>query len=428
MSAIAQLRIPRWIQLVSVPLVAIALWQIGQALQATLLVFVVSALIALLLNPIVASLVRMRIPRGLAILLVYVVSFTIIIGLLAVAGAVVITQTQGAAEAVQKEFQAEPGSDRTPADAKMDDLQRWLDRHGLERVHVRPLGQQAIAKIRDQGVSSYIARAVDVGTTIATAVVTGVFHLILILVISVYMLLDAPRLARYVNRVLPPAPDGRELGQVVQRRLAGYVRGQLIVSFIIGASAGMAMEVFGLLGIWPAARSYAIFFALWAMLTEAIPYVGPVLGAVPPIVLALFDDPLTAVWVALAFLLIHQLEGHVIVPRVMGSALRSHPLGVIFGLLAGAELYGVPGALLALPILAVLTAVYEFLQERITFEPWPATGMVGAGLDVAAPVVVEAPATPDTTPSDPTSIVPRPPHAPARPAGDVAPMDEEART
>ena len=73
----------------------------------------------------------------------------------------------------------------------------------------------------------------------------------------------------------------------------------------------------------------------------------------------------------LLFLFIHQVEGHVVVPNVMGSALRLHPLLVIFGLLAGGEIYGFPGVLVALPLLAACRAVWEFFAERVALEPWP---------------------------------------------------------
>jgi predicted PurR-regulated permease PerM len=70
------------------------------------------------------------------------------------------------------------------------------------------------------------------------------------------------------------------------------------------------------------------------------------------------------------FLFIHQVEGHIVVPNVMGSALRLHPLLVIFGLLAGGEIYGLPGIFVALPLLAVARAVWEFFSERIELEKW----------------------------------------------------------
>jgi len=412
---VTRLQIPRWIQLVSLPLLLLAAWTLSSALQATLAVFVVASLVALLLNPVVHGLTRIGVRRGSAVLIVFLAAFALVLGAAVVAGAVAVDQVSNAAKAVDSEFTTDPATGRSPADQRIDDLQVWLNEHGLGRVHVRKVGQQAVTRIEKQGVSTYARKAIDVGQTVATAVVSGVIHLVVVLVVAVYMLLDAPRLARFVNRLFPPGEDGRELGREVQRSLAAYVRGQFIVSLIIGASAGLAMEAFGLLGIWPAARGYAIFFGLFAMAVEVIPYVGPILGALPPIVLALFDRPLTAAWVALAFLAIHQLEGHVVVPRVMGSALRSHPLAVIFGLLAGAEMYGVPGAVLALPLLAIGRAVADFFKARLTLEPWPSGGLAGAGLDLAVPVVVQAsdganggPEAPAPAPSDAASMVPRP--------------------
>ena len=87
-------------------------------------------------------------------------------------------------------------------------------------------------------------------------------------------------------------------------------------------------------------------------------------------VYALVVHPISALWVVLLFLGIQQIEGHVVVPNIMGNALRLHPLLVIFGLAAGAELYGLPVVLIALPLLAVGRAIWEFFADRITLEPW----------------------------------------------------------
>jgi predicted PurR-regulated permease PerM len=400
------LRIPRWIQLVSLPLAVLAAWTLAGALQSTLIVFLIASLVAVFLNPFVRSLIRLSLRRGLAVLIVYLAGFALVIGVITIAGTAAVNQIQGAAKAVENEFTVNPATHRTPADAKIDEFQRWLDHHGLTRIHVRTIGREAVARLSKQGVSVYVTRAVDIGRSVAPAIISGVFDAILILVISVYMLLSAPRLDRFVNRLFPPGPDGATLGAVVQHALASYVRGQLAVSLIIGSSAGIAMEIFGLVGIWPAARGYAIFFAVWAAVTEVIPYLGPILGALPAVALALFDHPLTALWVGLAYLAIHQLEGHVVVPRVMGSALKSHPLAVIFGLLAGAEMYGLLGALLALPLLSIGRAVYTFLRARVEFEPWPRYGLAGLGLGAGEPF----------SPLPPRPVAPPPPAA-AHPSG-----------
>ena len=85
---------------------------------------------------------------------------------------------------------------------------------------------------------------------------------------------------------------------------------------------------------------------------------------------ALFVDPVGVIWVALLFLFIYQVEGHIVVPNVMASALRLHPLLVIFGLLAGGELYGIAGVLIALPTMAGFRAIWGFFRPRVRFERW----------------------------------------------------------
>ena len=131
----------------------------------------------------------------------------------------------------------------------------------------------------------------------------------------------------------------------MENALASYVRGQIALSLIIGTSAGFGLWLLAVIGLLPHGQQYALLFGAWVAVTEVIPYLGPWLGAIPPLIYALVVHPLSALWVALLFLGIHQIEGHVVVPKVMGSALRLHPLLVIFGLGAGTELYGLPGAL-----------------------------------------------------------------------------------
>ena len=119
---------------------------------------------------------------------------------------------------------------------------------------------------------------------------------------------------------------------------------------------------------------YALLFGAWVGAMELIPYLGPWLGAIPPVIYALIVDPVSAIWVTLLFLAIHQIEGHIVVPNVMGSALRLHPLLVIFGLLAGGEIYGLAGIFVALPLLAGIRALWEFAGERVQLESWSEGG------------------------------------------------------
>ena len=128
--------------------------------------------------------------------------------------------------------------------------------------------------------------------------------------------------------------------------------------------------VFGALGIFQDGSTYALAFGVLFGLMELVPYVGPMLGALPPIIVAAFDDPLTAVWVGLGFLALQQLEGHVVAPQVFGRALRLNPLLVLFALLFGGEISGFVGALVALPIAAVLRETVVYLRRHLVLEPW----------------------------------------------------------
>jgi predicted PurR-regulated permease PerM len=215
------------------------------------------------------------------------------------------------------------------------------------------------------------------------AVVSLLFDSFLVVVVSIYLLLDMQRLTDAVDRRFPPRGRGGLIVRMEQA-VASYVKGQFLVSLIIGVSVGVGLWILGTVGLMPNGQKYAAAFGAWAAFTELIPYLGPWLGAAPPVIYALVQDPLSALWVALMFLGIQQLEGHVVVPKVMGNTLRLHPLLVIFGLLAGGEIYGFAGILVALPLLAAGRAAWEFFSERVVFEKWTVDGggpLVEMGLE-----------------------------------------------
>ena len=118
-------------------------------------------------------------------------------------------------------------------------------------------------------------------------------------------------------------------------------------------------------------------------MTEVIPYIGPWLGALAPLAVAATYSPTAVLAVALVYLFIHQIEGHIVIPKLMGGAVKVHPLVVIFALLAAGELYGLAGVLIAMPLVAVGREVGTFLGERIALQSWP-----GGPLTVDVPVDV----------------------------------------
>ena len=399
----AKILIPRWIQLVGLPLILLFLWVVAGAVKHVLFLFIVATLIALFFDPIVRAFHVRWLPRGFAVGIVYLATTLIVIAALALTGTVVVTQSKRAANRFDDYFTKThvvvvngKSKRETDANRDVDRLQRWLNGNGLSGIHVQQRGHDLVEKIRKKDVGKYTSKIVDFLEGAAISVGRLVFDLVLIVVISIYMLLGMPRLARTIDRKFPSQPGSDPLLVRMSKAVVSYVRGQVLVSLIIGTSVGVAMWVLGVTGLVPGADHYALLFGAWAAITELIPYLGPILGAVPPVLYALVVHPVSAIWVIAIFLFIHQIEGHVVVPNVMGSALRLHPLLVIFGLLAGGAIYGFPGVLVALPFLAACRAAWEFFSERVALEPW-----AGTGGPVPVEVEVESPQRPPSPPPEP---------------------------
>ena len=146
----------------------------------------------------------------------------------------------------------------------------------------------------------------------------------------------------------------------------GYVRGQFLFSLIMGTSAGICLYILGSLGIFPEGKTYAFAFGAFYGFAELIPYIGPAVGAFPPVMIALFSgEPLDALWLAIMFTALQQIEGHIVAPNVFGHALRINPLLVIFALLLGGQIYGFIGAFIALPIAAILRETVVYLRRHL---------------------------------------------------------------
>jgi predicted PurR-regulated permease PerM len=354
--------VPRWVQLATLPVLLLGLWAVARAAGIVLLIFVVAGVIALILNPMVGVLQRARLPRGLAVAVVYLGFFAV----LALVGVILANPVSGQVESFQRDVPHLVDD----ANATLADLQRTFDHKGIH-VQIQKQGQTALETLRDevlQGSGQIVAFTGD----LLTRIVRVSIQLVLVLVLSIYMLVYGPRIGALVRSVMPPG-DGTpedDYPTRMQRAVSGYVRGQLLFSTIMGTSAGVALWVFGMVGIFQPGRDYAFAFGAWFGLMELVPFVGPFLGALPPLIVALFDDPVTAVWVGLLFLGLQQLEGHVVAPQVFSYTLRINPLLVIFALLFGAELYGLVGALIALPIAATVRETVLYLRRHLVLEPW----------------------------------------------------------
>ena len=368
------IQIPRWIQLVVLPVALILAFLLASTLGHVLFLFLTASVIAFTLNPLVRDLTRLKVPRAPSVFIVFTIFLAVAAALLIAIGAVAVDQARNAADRVDEYVSEEQDAGQTAAELDIDRLQVWLDDHGLEQIRIREQVNDWLDSLSAGEISGYAQDAISFAQGAAFSVVLIFFSLILIVVISIYMLLDMQRLERSINARFPPH-GGAPLTQRIESALWGYLKGQAILSTVIGTSAGVGMYVLGVTGLVEGAQEYALLFGLWTAFIEVIPYIGPWLSAVPPAIYALFvDPPWGIVWVGILFLIIYQVEGHIVVPNVMANALRLHPLLVIFGLLAGGELYGIAGVLVALPTMAGGRAIWEFFRERVKLDSWDEGG------------------------------------------------------
>jgi predicted PurR-regulated permease PerM len=393
--------VARWVQLVLLPLGVLALYAVARAAGIVLLLFITAGVIALMLNPVVGLVQRTRLPRTLCVIAVYLAFFTAIPALGFLLASPVSDQANSFADDV-------PGL-VDDASNSLDDIQDFFDDKGID-VQIKGQTDSALASLQDSIVSGSGEIVALTGELLRRFFELS-FYVILVIVISVYMLVYAPRIGELVRRIMPPGNGTPEddFPTRVQRAVVGYVRGQLMFSVIMGTSAGVMLWILGAVGIFPDGQTYALAFGVFYGLMELIPYVGPVLGALPPVLVALVQDPLTALWVALAFVALQQLEGHIVAPNVFGKALRLNPLLVILALLLGGEFYGFFGALIALPIAAILRETADYLRAHLVFEPWGADSpMVLAGRPPPPPVMTPPEPEPEPEPATDAETEPVP--------------------
>jgi predicted PurR-regulated permease PerM len=193
---------------------------------------------------------------------------------------------------------------------------------------------------------------------VATAVFSGVLYLIFTLILALYLTIDGDRIRRYVIEFLPLDRQTQAvvLTERIGLRLGAWARGQALLAGIIGTMTWLGALAIGL--------PYAGALALIAGVGELIPNLGPIIAAIPLIAVGFLSSPSQGMLAIALAILIQQLENNLIVPRVMGQAVNLHPVAVMLAILAGSELLGVPGALLAVPVVASLSIILDEVQRE----------------------------------------------------------------
>ena len=197
-------------------------------------------------------------------------------------------------------------------------------------------------------------KVVQFAVSFLTTALDGVF----VLILALYLTADAEQIRTWLIGLLPPAqrPRASRMAGHVGTRLGGWLRGQLLLSAIIGLVV--------LVGLLALGVPYAVLLALVAAIGEAIPMVGPIMSAIPAVLVGLTQSPTTGLLVLALYVVVQQLENHLIVPKVMGRAVAIHPLAIMLALLAGSQLMGITGAILSVPVAAAVSVILDEFRHR----------------------------------------------------------------
>jgi predicted PurR-regulated permease PerM len=182
---------------------------------------------------------------------------------------------------------------------------------------------------------------------------TSLVHVVTIPVLMFYFMKDGDDIAEYAKKLVLPRSRRWVFPLVddIDEVLGGFIRGQLLVALIIGVLSSIALLLLGI--------PYWLVLGILAGIGDLVPYVGPFLGALPAVFITLTTDPLKALWVVVAFIIVQQIESNLISPKIVGHSVGLHPAAIIFVLLLGGSLWGLVGLLVAVPLAGVLKVILE---------------------------------------------------------------------
>jgi predicted PurR-regulated permease PerM len=337
----------RWAERRDIPIAIIAwialavftLWAASFVIQ-TILVIVIASLLAYALTPAVKLLSRVM-PRALAILIVYLVVLTALGFLLYF----LINTTIAQVTALITNLRAflSPNSKQLAA------ILAFLKRYGISQQQINGFIQQIINQAE-----GFIGGIVP----LISSIINGVLDFIIVAVLSVYLLMDGPRLKRWIEQHAPDSQKERINFSLntLNRVVGGYIRGQFTLSLLIGILVGVGMALFHV--------PYAELLGVMAFVLEFIPVLGTLTSGAICVLIALSQGWLIALGVLIYFIGVHIFEGEVVGPRIVGGAIGIHPAISLIALITGASLFGIWGALLASPIAGLIQAVLVAIWQN----------------------------------------------------------------
>lgn len=325
----------------TVGLVVAVFWLVFQFHQAFLMLLA-GIIVSVALRPVVVRLQRRGLPAWASVLLIYCL-IAVLAALFAVFAVPLIgRQTATIATELSRSY---------------TDLREALA--NSSNLIVKYLAQSLPTALPGaEGATSVPTSPPDAAAASGTALRRGlailglaadvIFQIAAIFLLAYFWTLESERIKRSGLLLLPrhQRDDARELIEAIENRLSTYVSGQLLLAAIIG---GLALIAYLLIGL-PNALVLGLFMAIM----ELVPVIGPIIGAIPAVIIAFSVSPATVLWVLIALIIIHQLEANIIGPRVMKRAMDIRPLVTLTALAAFGSLFGVLGALVALPLASIL--------------------------------------------------------------------------
>jgi predicted PurR-regulated permease PerM len=308
-------------------------WLAGY-IARSLLVVTVAALLAFALTPAV-KLLRRVMPRVLAVIIVYLVVLSGISLLLYAIINTTIDQVSSLAETI-KAFLTPHGQQQSVP------IVQFFARFGVTTSQLQQVGQV---------IESQATGIVSNALPFLSGIADFMLNVIIVAVLSIYLLLDGPRAIGWLRRNAPMIQRERThfFLDTLERVIGGYIRGQLIMSSTVGLLVGVGMTLLGV--------PYGVLLGVVAFILEFVPIIGTILSGVLCVLLALSKGWLIALFVLIYFIVVHVLEGDILAPRIVGRAVGVHPAVSLFALLAGAELFGIWGAVLGSPLAGLIQAV-----------------------------------------------------------------------
>lgn len=337
------------------------------AFRAILVPFVLAALLAYVLSPVVRwltglSLGGRRMPRWVAVLGLYVVMLSGLGVTITVSAPLIASEAR---DFVREEVPRLAETVRTHWLPRIHLVRQWLIRTtetvgqgGGTSVIVHSDGEPSadtsgalLDRLRAFG-AGHTEDIVRVGGGIVGSIVGGVFEFFITLMLSAYILLTEDRILGFIRSLVSPAQRAAfdELLHRIDRGLAGVVRGQLLICAVNGVLSAIGFAI-ARLDYWPLLALVAAVFSL-------VPIFGSILSSIPAVAIGLRQGLGTGVFVLAWIIGIHQVEANLLNPKIMGDAAKIHPVLVVFSLLAGEHFFGILGALLAVPTMSIVQSVF----------------------------------------------------------------------